>query len=292
MLALFEEYDIAATWATVGILFAKSRQEFQEFAPAVKPQYADILLFPYREPIGENEVDDPLHFAPSLIEAIRKTPRQELATHTFSHYYCLEPGQSREAFKADLDSAVAIAGRDGLQLRSIVFPKNQHNPDYDDLLKGAGIICYRGNHQGWMYRAPMMYRVPEKVGQRQLKRAARGLDIYTSILGPHTIGWDTIQQGNGLCNVPESFYVRPYSPRVKRLEPVRLKRIVDSIQRAAVFNEIVHLWWHPHNFGINTDQNIDFLRKLLEAFCRYRDSHGMRSMSMMDTAVAVRENYE
>src|SRR5215218_1692446 len=89
MLALFEEYGIAATWATVGFLFAKSRQELEEFSPSVKPLYANPLLSPYQEPIGESEIDDPLHFTPSLIDVIRKTPHQELATHTFSHYYCL-----------------------------------------------------------------------------------------------------------------------------------------------------------------------------------------------------------
>jgi len=31
MLDLFEHYNIAATWATVGFLFARSRAEFREF---------------------------------------------------------------------------------------------------------------------------------------------------------------------------------------------------------------------------------------------------------------------
>jgi peptidoglycan/xylan/chitin deacetylase (PgdA/CDA1 family) len=292
MLALFEEYDIAATWATVGFLFAKSRQNLEEFSPSVKPLYAEPLLSSYQEPIGESEVDDPLHFAPSLIEAIRRTPRQELATHTFSHLYCLEPGQDREAFQADLGSALAIAGENGVRIRSIVFPKNQHNPDYDDLLIDAGIVCYRGNHHAWMHRDPVMYRVPDAVGQRQLKRAARLLDTYTSLAGPHTVSWETIRQSNGLCNIPESFFLKPYSPRWRRLEPLRLQRIVKSIKRAAVRQEVLHLWWHPHNFGINIDQNLDFLRRILEVFCRYRDDHGMRSMSMADAAAAVRENNE
>ncbi len=285
MLALFEEFDIAATWATVGFLFAKSRQELEEFSPPIKPLYTNPVLSPYHEPIGEGEIDDPLHFAPSLIEVIRKTPRQELATHTFSHYYCLESGQNRETFEADLKSALSIAHKNGVRLRSIVFPKNQHNPDYEDLLVDAGIVCYRGNPCAWMYRASTA------AAQTKPKRAARLLDAYTNLAGPHTVSWNAMQQGGGLCNVPASFFVRPYSPRYERFEPLRLRRIIGSIKRAAVAKEVVHIWWHPHNFGTHIDQNLGFLREILKAFCRYRDSHGMRSMSMADAAAVVRENY-
>jgi len=287
ILALFEEYDIAATWATVGFLFAKSRRELEEFSPSIKPQYSNSILSPYNEPIGEDETDDPLHFAPSLIETIRQTPRQELATHTFSHYFCLEPGQTREAFKADLSSALAIASENGVEIRSIVFPKNQCNPDYEDLLTEAGIICYRGNQSAWMYGAANATR-----DRSMHKRAARLFDHYVNLAGPHTVSWNTVRQDNKLCNVPASFFLRPYSPRWDRFEPLRLKRLVDSLRRAAVSKEIVHLWWHPHDFGMHTDRNIYFLREILRAFGYYQYRFGMRSMSMADVAAVVRENHE
>ncbi len=308
MLALFEEYDIAVTWATVGFLFAKSKRELEEFSPSVKPLYKNPLLYPYDEPIGENEAEDPLHFAPSLIEAVRRTPRQELATHTFSHYFCLEPGQDRQTFKADLDSALSIAKKNGVQLRSIVFPKNQHNPDYDDLLVDAGIVCYRTRQYVQQHALAPGFS-SKAVGETKLKRSLKPvagllaretrlkrtlrpvagmLDYYVDLSGTHTISWDAIRQDNGLCNVRGSFPIAPYSPRWKRMEPLRLRRIVGGINRAAISNEIFHIWWHPHNFGIHVDQNIAFLRGILEAFSRYRDSHGMRSMSMADVAAAVK----
>ncbi len=134
MLDLFEEFGIAATWATVGFLFAASCQELESFYPAVRPEYENPVLSPYQEPLGDGEEDDPFHFAPSLIEVICKRPRQEIGTHTFSHYYCLERGQTRAAFRADLKSAVAVARKYGFLLRSIVFPRNQSNPDYAALL--------------------------------------------------------------------------------------------------------------------------------------------------------------
>ena len=135
LLQLFEEYDIAATWATVGFLFARSRKEIEAYSPVTRPTYDDVKLDSYHEQIGENEDDDPLHYAPSLIEQIRSTPRQELATHTFSHYYCLEAGQTAEQFAADLKAAQAIAQSRGSHLSSIVYPRNQHNPSYISILK-------------------------------------------------------------------------------------------------------------------------------------------------------------
>src|SRR5689334_11476468 len=59
MLALFREHDIAATWGTVGLLFADGRAEAEAFAPWVKPNYREAALDAYVEPMGESEQTDP-----------------------------------------------------------------------------------------------------------------------------------------------------------------------------------------------------------------------------------------
>ena len=48
--------------------------------------------------IGPNERQDPYHFGLSLVRRIKDCPHQEIGTHTFSHYYCLEDGQTPEHF--------------------------------------------------------------------------------------------------------------------------------------------------------------------------------------------------
>ena len=60
-------------------------------------------LSPYRygRSIQSKETEE-LCFAPDLIRRIKETPGQEIGTHTYSHYYCLEPGQGIESFNADL----------------------------------------------------------------------------------------------------------------------------------------------------------------------------------------------
>ena len=270
----FKRSGVAATWATVGFLFARNRDELAEFAPAIRPRYTNSQLAPWDEPVGHNELDDPLHYAPSLIDQISRCPRQEIATHTYSHYYCLEAGQSAESFDADLKSAAAIATSQGHSLHSIVFPRNQHNPAYADVLLRNGIVCYRGNPHSWMYR-----------GDSRVHRVARLVDSCGNLSGPNTIGWGSlIEPETGLVNVPASFMLRPWSAR---LAGMRQRRIERCLTHAARHGEIAHLWWHPHNFGSNRDRNIAMLDQIVGHFQRLRDQYGMESLTMFDVAERV-----
>jgi hypothetical protein len=233
--------------------------------------------------VGESEVDDPLHFAPGLVNQIAGTPRQELATHTWSHYYCLEPGQTQEQFAADLQAAGALAVERGFRLRSIVFPRNQHNPAYAGVLREAGITCYRGCQRGRIYAAA------DEAGNHRWIRLSRLADAYVDMAGPCTTRWDRILAADGLCNVPASRFLRPYTPRLRALEPLRLGRITSALRHAAQTGEIFHLWWHPHNFGVHIEENLALLRAILAAFHRLRETEGMRAMTMTEVADAAAE---
>ena len=130
MLDVFTARQIRATWATVGFLFASTRDELDAYLPGERPAYRRGELDPYVEAIGVDEERDPEHLAGSLVELISRGEGQEVGSHTFSHYYCLEAGQNEAAFRADLAAAQAIALRRGLELTSLVLPRNQWNPAY------------------------------------------------------------------------------------------------------------------------------------------------------------------
>lgn len=278
ILELFETYNVAATWATVGFLFANSKQELEAHSPAIKPQYNNKALNAYAELLGQSEKDDPLHFAPSLIKLIQKTPRQELSTHTFCHYYCLESGQTPEAFKADLQSAISIAKSTENTPRSIILPRNQMNPAYASIMKELGINIYRGNEPGFMYQAA------STEDDHLLRRAFRLLDTYLPVTKHHLASWDELSEASGLINIPSTRILRAYSPKLKRLEPLRLKRITDGIALAAKQNKLYHLWWHPHNFGLNQDENLSFLSHILSFYSSMEKTYGMQSLSMLEVA--------
>ena len=155
MLTVFGARHIRATWATVGFLFASNRREVERPRPRdLRPTYARAELNPYVEPIGDDEEHDPEHLAGSLVELIAASAGQEVGSHTFSHYYCLEPGQNEATFRADLAAAQSIARGRGIELTSLVLPRNQWNPAYAEAVLDLGFRCIRGpQRHGVMQRA-------------------------------------------------------------------------------------------------------------------------------------------
>jgi peptidoglycan/xylan/chitin deacetylase (PgdA/CDA1 family) len=280
ILSAFQEFSIHATWASVGFLFARSRAELEGFTPLYKPVYRDPRLDPYREKIGRDESEDPFHFAPSLIAQIQAQPGQEIATHSFSHYYCMEPGQGEREFKSDLDSAVAIAAHSGYSIGSYVFPRNQVHPSYLKLLAGRGISSYRET-QASESNASASFRTQ----QQPLKRLRRLCDAYFDLEGCQTIRWPL---GTDLISVGSSRYLRPHNKVLSSLEDLQYRRIRNGMNSAAETGELFHLWWHPEDFAQYRSHNLRFLRKVLSCYEQCRRRHGMLSLSMNEVAQLAR----
>jgi hypothetical protein len=281
MVQLFVARDIRATWATVGILFASTRDEVNACEPDERPTYSRSELDPYVEAIGIDEEHDPEHLAASLVELIRSGKGQEVGSHTFSHYYCLETGQDEATFRADLSAAQAIAQLRDMELTSLVMPRNQWNPAYETAVLDLGFNCIRGPQESWAHRA-------RPAGRRNLlPRAARLADTYMGVAPPPTTAWNDVVLPSGLCNVPASAFLRPYDPARKRLEPLRLARLRSGLRHAAHHGGIFHLWWHPHNFSQHQSENFVVLEQILDEYDRLAAADGMQSLTMADVAAAV-----
>jgi peptidoglycan/xylan/chitin deacetylase (PgdA/CDA1 family) len=280
LLKVFDQYGVDATFATVGFLFADNKKELLQHLPSVLPNYSDKNYSPYEnnylETIGQSEADDPYHFGRSLLRMIQNHPNHEIATHTFSHYYCLE-NASLASFESDLLSAKKIAESKGIQLTSIVFPRNQYSTDHIGVCKKLGIVAYRGNETASVYQPRSNEDNSRKI------RAMRLLDAYINLTGHHTF---RIEKGE-VINLPASRFLRPFSPTLRLLEPLRLKRIKNSMTYAAKNGECYHLWWHPHNFGVNRNENIYFLEKVLQHYQLLHRSFGMQSSTMKSIAEGI-----
>jgi len=284
MLDIFKRREISATWATVGFLFAESSDMIKAFEPNIKPVYDNIGSNPYMLKIGRNEAEDPIHFAPSIIKKIRSVPKQEIATHTFSHFICRSKGATVDAFEADLDTAIRISAIYGIDLNCIVFPKNQLVKEYIDVLKEKGIKVFRGAEKGWMYpkiscKKDMGLSEIRKI----LNKCGRMMDTYIPLTGANTWRPEELMSGNdNTFNIPASRFVRPYNSRLKWLEPLKLWRIKMQIKHAAKNGEMVHLRWHPHNFGSDLEKNIKLLEEILDYFENCRSRYNMMSMTMYE----------
>jgi len=287
ILELFKKYKIHCTWATVGLLFCKDKNELISALPDKKPSYDDSRLsaYTYLNEVLENEENDPYHFAYSIIDLINKYDGQEIGSHTFSHYYCEESGQVLSDFENDMNSAVYIAAKRGITLKSFVFPRNQVVSEYLNVLKNLGFICYRGNPDSLLYKI----KIPKMFNT--IIRGLRFINSYFNIFGHNTYTLDKIKQKpNEIINIPASAFLRPFSHKFRLIEKLKLNRIYKSMLYAAKRNEVYHLWWHPHNFGDNITENINQLEMILRKYAELNKEYSFRSMNLGEIAESVREN--
>lgn len=280
LLEIFRKYDINATFSTVGLLFFETKEELLANIPEHIPMYTDGNLSPYNgyfETLGLDHNSDLYHFAPNLIKKIQEYPEQEIGTHTFSHYYCLESGQTIEDFKDDLKSAIAVSKKYNISLASLVFPRNQFNDEYLKTCLEMGILCYRGNEHSWLYKAR------NGDNESYFRRALRLMDAYINISG-HNCYSDQYLKSKMPVNIPSSRFLRPFSGTTRILDKLRLRRIKTGMTYAAKNNLTYHLWWHPHNFGMNQDENFNFLEKILNHYQNLNRKYNFKSYTMINLA--------
>jgi hypothetical protein len=291
ILALFKANGIHATWATVGMLMFENKSELIAALPSneLQPQYADMAVSSYTHiknaHIGENAKEDPYHYGSHLVEKIITTPHQELASHTFSHYYCLDGKENSEAiFSADCRAFSDTAAKFNRTITSIVFPRNQTNAEVLKTCKTHGFNSYRGTPPHFFYTGKR-----EKEQTSPLLRTLRLLDAYANLSGHHTFPLENAKESI-LTNIAGSRFLRPYSKTLRFLEPLRIARIKNSMTYAAKNDQVFHLWWHPHNFGINRKENLAILLEILTHFRELQHKYGMESMTMHEAAIHVNES--
>lgn len=279
MLDLFKKHGIHATWATVGFQFAKDHSELKPFLPeeGLRPAYADAKLSSYRcfEAIGSDEETAPCFYGASLLAQIAAVPGQEIASHTFSHYYCREAGQTTEQFRADMQAALAIGKAKGFDLTSVVLPRNQCEPEYTKVLADLGFLSFRDEENDWIH---------EKVKIRPLMRLLRLADVYLPLTG---FGGYTPKVEDGIVNLIGSRMYKPYFAPLGFLEWLKLRRIKGQMRHAAKKGLTFHLWWHPHNVGVRTEQHLAQLEEIFRYYDELKEKYGMRSLNMQEAAAEV-----
>ena len=291
MLGLFEKYDIHVTWAGVGMLMHKNRESLIKNFPSQLPSYENKELSAYNYidevGIGASEEDDPFHYADSLVRQIINTKHQELGSHSFSHFYCNEDGQTVEQFRADLQSAQKAASAYGIKFRSLVFPRNQFNDEYLKVCYEEGFECVRSNPLDWFWK------INSTENESKWKRLNRGLDAYFSIGKKNTYPVEDIEVRRGfpVC-LPASRLLRPYRPTELFLNRLKIDRIKSEMKRAAEKNEVYHLWWHPHNFGHYPEQSLKALEQILKAYKNCHAENGMTSLHMGELTDHIKSSHE
>ncbi len=247
LIDLLDQYDIPTTWAVVGQLMLP---ETDVRASVVQPAH--------------------WYHAPYVLDWIRSAKTQhEIGTHTFSHIYTDEPATSREVWETDLAQCQALHQALGLQLRSIVYPRNQIK--YLDSLSKYGIVAYRGIEGN---------RERERRGIAHLANRALALQPPTYDLAPCKVN-------NQLVNLPASQFLLAYDGirgRIPTASRVRQARL--GIEQAVRKNELYHLWFHPFNLG-TSPRMFEALEQILRIAVQLRDEGKLQILTMDQTATAI-----
>lgn len=274
LLELFQKHGIHATWATVGFMFADNYEELKQYFPekGLLPTYDDAALSTYRcfDGIGENEQEEPCFYASSLIEQVTTTTGMEIGSHTFSHFYCRETGQTVEQFEADMKAAKKIAKAKGYDITSVVLPRNQCEPEYTEVLHKLGYTAYRDEENDWIH---------EKVKIRSLMRGLRLLDVYFPLTGQ---GGYKPNNENGIWNLVGSRMYKPFFKPLSFLEKQKIRRIKKQMLHAAKNGLMFHLWWHPHNIGVMTELHLKQLEEIFSYYDELKQKYGMQSLNMRE----------
>ncbi|WP_299147636.1 polysaccharide deacetylase family protein [uncultured Tateyamaria sp.] len=281
MLDLFEAQGISATWACVGLLMFENRAALRAALPYRRPQFSNARddSYAFVDAVGPDEASDPYHFGLSLVREIADRPHQELATHTFSHFYCLEDQLDVPAFAADIDAAIAAFEPVNVRPRSIVFPRNQVTRDALAVCAARGIDVYRG---------PGPFRMDRPAGRAQQSTWRRGMRLansYVPLCGPAVV--DVAHEGD-VINIPASRFLRPFSGGAMAPARMHIGLIKREMAQAARQNRMFHLWFHPHNFGTCTDENLALLAEIITFWRSLHDRFGWPSRTMAQAADAAR----
>ena len=287
LLELFSDHRIRGTWAVVGFLFCRSRDELLNCMPARLPTYPDHHRSPYAHiaRIGEDERDDPVHYAPSLVDQIAGCPGQEIACHTFSNFPCRDEHRWRSEFDADLQAAIAVARRRDIILRSLVFPDNRVHRDYLDVCRRRGISAYRGRPPSWPYQAGELEG--RSMLMRGVRRWVRSADAVVPLTGTRCVARSS-GGDDPPVNVPATRRLRPFAGRNRRwLAALQRRRMFAELDSAARNGGIFHLWARVRDFGRGLTAMCRELRRLLERFDAWRRVAKMESVTMHEVVTGT-----
>lgn len=282
LLDLFSDHRVRVTWPVVGFLFCRSKDELLSSLPRRLPTGGHPRQSPYAHiaRIGENEHDDPIHYAPSLVDAIAAQPGQEVACHTFSNF--AQQTQTTQ-FRSDLKAAIDVARRQDIILRSLVFPDNRVCDDALQICRSLGISAYRGRPPSWPYISGDL----EERGLmfNQLRRWVRAADAVVPLTGTRCVASHAGAESPPV-NVPATRRLRPFAARGRPwLAAMQRRRLFTEMDWAARNEGIFHLWGRVRDFGRHLTRTCDELSRILDRFDRWRQRGEMESVTMHEVVM-------
>lgn len=275
VLGLFDKYEIPATWAIVGHLFLEGcKKEGGITHPEIiRPRHKWFRGDWFRLDPATNITADELWYGRDIVKMILSAKtKQEIASHSFCHMIFSDPGCSSEAAESDLAKCVDLAKKEGIELKTFVFPRNSGG--HFDLLAKYGFKVFRGQRE-------LFPGLKLSYLQRFLYFVSDLFCISPPVVVPNLI------PRQGLIEVKDSMLFR-FSYGISRFIPkgARFKRAKKGIDKAIAEGKIFHLWLHPFNFAWQTESLFDELEHILSYAQQFRKDGRLNISTLYDAAQA------
>jgi peptidoglycan/xylan/chitin deacetylase (PgdA/CDA1 family) len=281
ILDLFQENQIHATWAVVGMLFNQSAQEWILNKPKHSTQFYTSFDRHYKIENFKNfilNLDAEYFFAPALISKINQTNGQEIGSHSYGHFCYHELGSNIEEFKQDLIAAKSIASSKGIELHSLVFPRNQYNKDCLQICNDLEISIVRLNPLSWYWNGDSRFSIAGKI--------FRTLDNFNITDTSKVYRLEKILEENPSppYRLRASRILKPWKKHSFLLNRLKIERIKREMTFAAQSKSYYHLWWHPENFGEHPVECMKELTDIVNHFNTLKNKYGFASFNMKEAA--------
>jgi len=208
----------------------------------------------------ESRFGNELLYAPHLIDRLKQSKFSILGSHSFSHaIYDTNDINTFATSLLDIELSSLYRVQNSLPLNTYVFPRNTYSRDHLFALNNHGFKSYRGVENLPLFSNPRSSSL--------LNRALRLADSFIPIFEPELI--TNCNSKLSPLNIPSTYFLRPVrsNPTLSYLSFYRIKKHIDYCFEN---NMTVHFWWHPHNFGLFLDDNIENLDRIFNYMsCNY-----------------------
>jgi glycosyltransferase involved in cell wall biosynthesis len=268
LLDLFAKYRIPATWAIVGaLLLGRNRKTRHPWLSS--DEFSDV-------PAGDSATA-PAWFAEDVLESILECPVvQEIACHTLTHQIVAPGSDGHRSFAQDLQRFRELADEFSLkQPGTFIFPR--HVMAHFDVLAQNGFTCIRGPIEDWFERLPG-------------KATRAGLRLIDAVLArPPRVGLPR-RLPCGLWQLPPSQFYSPLMSVGKHVSvEARVRKAVKGLRMAAKRSAIFHLWTHPFNLGVGTEELVRGLDTILAEARRLADAGEIEITTMGELAARLEQ---
>ena len=248
LLEMFERYEICATFAFV-MAFTLDKDErsgFEILDPRVK--HDDAWLSHYWRSL-ESGHSEGWH-VPQAFELVRQSRSHEIAGHGFCHRPIGDGSLDGSAAAAELRLASDVAALKGVELMTLVFPRNEVGNL--GAVRSAGYLGYRARLNG---------------RKGALGRVGALLEEFAVSPPPQR----PLPRDHGLVAIPPGRFFN-WRFGLRRVVPpaVTKARWRNQLRQCARSGGIVHLWLHPHNL-ITGPGTAPVLDAILREMARFRD---------------------